>query len=227
MFEGINQNIPPPKRHKAAIINYIFKLQLILLPLFIVAGQNMKTPVCFGILMLEMGVIYTYIASRLTLKKKVFRNSLNLMSFLLLNALMSILAVLGLFLNEWHTEEYVNERQLDLKGKAIGSMLSYTIISMIALSILIEILRAVSLIYNRNKPRRYFKIRPKKSESRENRPKFTKIDKLEEDNLSEKTQNPNNLMSTLRKKIELLPPLTLRKASLMKFDSRRLRSSKK
>ena len=121
----------------------------------------MKTPVCLTIFLIEMVVIYFFISSRIALKQNIFSNVLGLLSFVLLNALLCILSILGLFLDEWHTEEYVQDRSLNLKGKAIGMGLTVTIISLIALNILVEILKTSSLIFHSNQKRKFFKLRQK------------------------------------------------------------------
>jgi hypothetical protein len=166
-LDGISYNLPPNKRVAAVTINFVFRLQLLLIPLIIVVGQNMKTPTCIVLLLIQAGVITHYLKLRCRLKKKVFSGVLSFLSLAILNSILTIIPLLGLNLVEWHTSEYAKDHGLTLNSKKVGDGLTFTIIALIGASILIEFIKGIkSIIKRKQEGRVYFK---KSAESQSNK----------------------------------------------------------
>jgi hypothetical protein len=158
-LEGINENIKPWNRIYFSRLNFIFRSQLIIIPALIVTGQNMKTPVCITLALIQIGSIYYYISLRVRFGKKVFSNFLYLLSYFSITGILLIISILGLYLDEWHTGEYAKVHSLTLKGKNIDQNLTLVILSLIALSLLLELIKAAAGILCKSKiERKFFSI---------------------------------------------------------------------
>jgi uncharacterized membrane protein YidH (DUF202 family) len=158
-LEGINQNIEPWKRVYIAKINFVFRFQLLILPFIIIAGQSMKCVTCLTILATQIAVVLFYFNLRRKFKSPVFSSWLHLMSFTSICSILVIVSVLGLYLEEWHTVEYIEDNRLPQTGKPINNLVTLLIILLILGSILLEVVKGITEIVLKQKNiqrRKYF-----------------------------------------------------------------------
>jgi len=103
LVEGINEDLPPKVRSKAVEINLFFRLEIFVLPLLIVGGQNLKNPICIMLFLFEFFSLAYFFKLRLKIKKPIFDGWLSFISFLLVKVVIMMFGILGIFLDEWHT----------------------------------------------------------------------------------------------------------------------------
>jgi membrane-associated HD superfamily phosphohydrolase len=105
--------------------------------------QNMKTPLCVFILVIEgLTLLFLYKVARQS-KSKIFVSKLHMLSLINIILILAIFAVFGLHLEEWHTEDYVKSHFLTINNKFIGNGLTYFIICLIVVSIILELAKGV------------------------------------------------------------------------------------
>lgn len=122
--------------------NLLFRFQMLFIPVVIISGQNMKTIVCFSFIILEVSVLAYFIAIKTKSKKPIFSSWIYFTSYFLINLIIFLIAVIGLSMNEWHTNKYKREHKVTFNVKAIQEGLNWFVISLIVSSILLEIVKA-------------------------------------------------------------------------------------
>jgi len=143
LLEGISEDLPPKKRSSATKLNIFFRLEQIFIPAILVAGQSAKNPVCITLFLLEFSSLVYFFSMRMKLKKKIFEGWFNFLSFLFVKVVIIMFSILGIFLDEWHTNDYAEGHQLNPNIRSTGGLLAAILIVMLLLSIFLEIFRAI------------------------------------------------------------------------------------
>jgi hypothetical protein len=84
--------------------------------------------------------------TRIRLKQAIFDSWINMLSYVLVVLVIMILSIVGLTLQEWHTDEYIREHNIIWDNKTVSDWLSYVIIVLILASIFLEMLKGIMVV---------------------------------------------------------------------------------
>jgi NO-binding membrane sensor protein with MHYT domain len=113
----------------------------------LVSGQNLKISVVSILVATQVTIVAYFMYAKLKLKRSVFDSWLSFLSYTFLIAVISILSFIGFYLQEWHTEEWIQTRNATNDNREISQEVSIVVIILILLSILLELLKGVVSTY--------------------------------------------------------------------------------
>lgn len=148
LLEGINRKMTLSSMKKVRFINLYFRMQLSILPVFIITCQNMKTPLCISIIVIEIATTAYYLKLKKQLRCSIFSSWVDFLSYMTITWILLIISILGLYTTEWHTNEYAKTRRLNLSGKYLDENLIRIILGLIGLSILLEFLKGLQSVFS-------------------------------------------------------------------------------
>ena len=119
-------------------LNLLFRIQLILIPLVIVVGQDEKTIVCLTLIAIETTMLGFFCYLKRTYRRHVFKSWGDFFSYFLVVLTILILSLVGLFSPKWHTETYMKQVGLKIKANQSHDTLTFSIIALIIASIFLE-----------------------------------------------------------------------------------------
>jgi hypothetical protein len=122
-------------------LNLLFRAQLLFISAALVSGQNFKTLTCFSFIVLE-GLTMAYIFNLKSKHGAVFSSWIDFFSYFLIVLIVMILAMMGLSLQEWHTDEYNRVHGITIDNEEFSYSLATILIVLIITSILLEAIKA-------------------------------------------------------------------------------------
>lgn len=123
-------------------MNIYFKIQLMLIPVFVVAGQNFRIILSMTLISLQILGIILFIVVKKSTQFPVFESPIHFLSYFFIMAVISLLALNSIVLQEWHTIEYRKIHSKTIDDKGINDLLSTAVIALLVSSIVTEIIKA-------------------------------------------------------------------------------------
>lgn len=96
VFDGLNEELPKPLLKRHSIVNFLFKLQMIFIPLVLVIGQYQKNLVCFLFLALEVSMLIVYTVLRGIYRKPIFTGWITFWVYFFIVIIVGSLSIIGL-----------------------------------------------------------------------------------------------------------------------------------
>ena len=181
---------------------------------------------CFSLIVVETGIFIHFVALKFKYKKPIFESWVSFTSYFLINFIVFLLCLIGLSMQEWHTPEYNRVHNITFQNKTVSDWLSWLVISMIALSIILEVVKAIISVIESFKTRKLSSV-PKCGPL----PMALEYLKIQEDASDSKTQgSPGSEGKLLMKRANLKksnPSSNKIKISILRNKLNKFRSSRK